>query len=153
MELVSQQQQELDRKATQVERRWRQALQDEAGGAREQALMNEYLALLHARNALTRQEMRLSLARRLAEHERDFGDVQRQLAALLQVGGEGGENDALVEALLERLTAAVNARDQLLQQMLAEEADAAQDAQLASDALRPAAVAATVTSAEACCLQ
>lgn len=137
MDILSQKQQELDKKATQVERLWRQIMQDESGSEREQATMNEYLALLNQRNMLTRQEMHLSLARNIDDHELQFRDIQRQLGELIQIdeSEKTESHKQKIDALMERLIVVVNTRDQLLQQMISEEQETEQDAQLASDVM------------------
>uniref|UniRef100_A0A915KUY6 BMERB domain-containing protein n=1 Tax=Romanomermis culicivorax TaxID=13658 RepID=A0A915KUY6_ROMCU len=126
--------------------------------------MNEYLSLLNERNMLTRREMHFTLLENVDEQETKFHDVQRQLADLLKMDdSEKTEAHKIkIDQLMAELITCVNKRDELMQQLMANEQAQDDEAQLANDVMsqstilmpnRGMASAQNNGEKESCCVQ
>uniref|UniRef100_A0A914WK25 EH domain-binding protein 1 n=1 Tax=Plectus sambesii TaxID=2011161 RepID=A0A914WK25_9BILA len=113
---------ELCERGANLEKRMRQA---EPGSAEEQDLLNEHLRLLNEKDALIRKEQHLNIVESMRDIDERSNLVQQELHTLIEVeeSDKTEMHKQKIDRLMEELVTLVNKKDELVHQLIDNEAE------------------------------
>ncbi|XP_033648016.1 EH domain-binding protein 1-like isoform X1 [Asterias rubens] len=134
--VLEREQKQIDERASTVEKALRKAMED--GTDDEAQLMNEWFELVNKKNALIRREEQLNAMEKEHDLERKFEMLNRELRKMMEIEDwqKTEEEKRREQLLLEDLVILVNKRDELVQQLDAQEREAEEEAEYLDNMLR-----------------
>ncbi|XP_022081260.1 EH domain-binding protein 1-like isoform X2 [Acanthaster planci] len=134
--VLEREQKQIDERASTVEKSLRKAMED--GTDDEAQLMNEWFELVNKKNALIRREEQLNAMEKEHDLERKFEMLNRELRKMMEIEDwqKTEEERKREQLLLEDLVILVNKRDELVQQLDAQEREAEEEAEYLDNMLQ-----------------
>ncbi|XP_038046960.1 EH domain-binding protein 1-like isoform X2 [Patiria miniata] len=134
--VLEREQKQIDERASTVEKALRKAMEN--GTDDEAQLMNEWFELVNKKNALIRREEQLNAMEKEHDLERKFEMLNRELRKMMEIEDwqKTEEERGREQLLLEDLVILVNKRDELVQQLDAQEREAEEEAEYLDNILQ-----------------